>query len=122
MTVTTVLQAGLHSMGCPDVLRSVAGFGNPPMSKAFNTPGNVSYLMLLTMSLVTLLAMYHFILLAKSLVTLRTEYLIVTLLAKVPRNAPSKVPYTNPSLVSFNAPSKGSCYAPSKDPGSSSIT
>ena len=34
MTVTTVLQAGLYSMKCPDVLRSVAGCGNPPLSKA----------------------------------------------------------------------------------------
>ena len=34
MTMTTVLQAGLYIMGCPDVLRSVAGCGNPPLSKA----------------------------------------------------------------------------------------
>ena len=34
MTMTTVLQAGLYIMGFPDVLRSVAGFGNSPLSKA----------------------------------------------------------------------------------------
>ena len=34
MTVITVLQAGLYSMGCPDVLRSVDGCGNPHLSKA----------------------------------------------------------------------------------------
>ena len=34
ITVTTVLQACLYSMRCPDVLSSVAGCGNPPLSKA----------------------------------------------------------------------------------------
>ena len=34
LTVTTVLKAGLYSMGCPDVQRSMAGCGNPPFSKA----------------------------------------------------------------------------------------
>ena len=33
MTVTNVLQAGFYIMGCPDVLRSVAGCGKPPVSK-----------------------------------------------------------------------------------------
>ena len=34
MTITTVLQGGLHSRGCPDVLKSVDGCGNHPLSKA----------------------------------------------------------------------------------------
>ena len=32
MTVTTVLQGGLYSMRGPDVLRTVDGSGNPPLS------------------------------------------------------------------------------------------
>ena len=34
LTVTTVFQAGLYSMGCPNILRSVVGCGNSPLSKA----------------------------------------------------------------------------------------
>ena len=34
ITVTTVLKAGLYTMGCLDVLRSAAGCSNRPLSKA----------------------------------------------------------------------------------------
>ena len=34
MAVTTLLQGGLYSMGCLDILSSVAGCVSPPLSKA----------------------------------------------------------------------------------------
>ena len=34
MTVTSDVQAGFYSMGCPDVVRSVDGSDNPPLPKA----------------------------------------------------------------------------------------